>query len=81
MGSSKELKHIEPKYYGYKGGFASLTQCKSCQAIGLRQDAHPANPCTYCGGSLEEKIGRWVKSTYWIKVLAKGLTGHWELKK
>lgn len=45
---------LPPEYHGYrlfsKGGFARVTRCCQCGAIGLREDAHPVRPCRLCGG-------------------------------
>jgi hypothetical protein len=63
--------YLAPQYYGYKGGFASLTKCVECKIIGLYEDAHPVNPCADCGGEVQEGIiGKWDSKE-----------GIWELKK
>lgn len=46
---------IEPKYYGYKGGYSNVTECVSCGLIGLYEDQHPVRPCKKCGGDIKEK--------------------------
>jgi hypothetical protein len=48
------VKHIIPQYYRYKKGFANLTICRECQAVGLYEDAHPVNPCHFCGGIVDD---------------------------
>lgn len=56
---------IPPRYYGYweymHGGFAAITRCVMCGAVGLYEDAHPARPCRQCGGTVQScGAGRWI---------------------
>lgn len=60
-----------PRYYGYKehykNGFATITRCDSCHCTALREDQHPVNPCSHCGGRVRDAgAGRWIKPTYEI---------------
>lgn len=36
-----------------------VTVCSECGSIGKYEDAHPAEPCRFCGGSVRETVGRW----------------------
>ncbi len=58
----KMIHHEPPTYYGYKGGYDNVTRCKKCNAIGLYEDCHPANPCYWCGGKvIEYASAKWVR--------------------
>mgnify|MGYP003609069224 CR=1 FL=1 len=54
--------HIPPKYYGYKKEyFAPITKCTGCGAIALQADAHPVDPCKYCGNAVKRAGGgKWI---------------------
>lgn len=54
--------HVKPQYYGYKGGFTSITVCgnEECGRTALYEDQHPVNPCPLCGNKVYESIpGKW----------------------
>jgi len=63
--------HIKPRYYGYGGGFDTITRCNKCGLTGLYEDLHPVKPCPKCGSKVEEfgsgkwseidRIGQWIK--------------------
>lgn len=66
-----KYNHVKPGYYGYGGGYATLTVCTSCYRTSLREDQHPVNPCKRCGsevidsesGGYSPKIsGKWLSS-------------------
>jgi hypothetical protein len=72
--------HYRPSILSYNGGWANLTICKNCGAIGVYRDCHPTNPCSNCGhkkyNGFREVSGRWVKEGGWLSK-----KGHWELDK
>jgi len=74
-----------PLYYGYNGGFASITRCGGCRRTALYEDAHPVDPCYECGSRVDVGTGRWIKPVYkwqlgWpLKELVQA--GYWEIKR
>ena len=46
------MKHVPPKYYAYREGFANTTRCAECGRTGLYEDQHITNPCPDCGGNI-----------------------------
>jgi len=76
--------HVPPQGWPYRGGYDTITECKSCGATGLHQDCHPVKPCYFCGGKVEE-----VGSAIWKKKftgkkyfgLIKQYEGYWEKNK
>jgi len=79
------IRHVTPKYYGYKGGYDKITKCKQCHTIGLYADCHPANPCHYCGGKVKEAgSARFIrrkpvefKKSFWGLFSTPVITGEW----
>lgn len=65
-------RQVPPEYRRYIGGFRSITKCTSCRATSLYEDAHPTNPCIFCGGKVKRAgAARWVEPVYkwkcWLK--------------
>lgn len=86
MELEKNIIHQPPLYYGYLGGYDSITQCINCNATGLYEDCHPANPCHWCGGKVEEiGSGKWrkpIKRFNWTKFRFITLQkGYWDIKR
>lgn len=54
MSFRKTLVHVPPVHRSYKGGFASVTYCPSCNKVALTEDMHPIRPCPACGESIHE---------------------------
>lgn len=46
--------HVPPQYYGYGGGFATITKCTNCGRTALYEDAHTVNPCHSCGARVKQ---------------------------
>ncbi|TFG96540.1 hypothetical protein E4H12_10840 [Candidatus Thorarchaeota archaeon] len=61
----KTMKHTPPRYFGYKGGYDSLTYCPQCNRVALYEDMHPAGPCSRCGGKIIDGNlkGKWERYT------------------
>ncbi len=56
------MKHLAPKYHGYKGGFDCTNKCISCSSVGLYEDMNMNinNPCVLCGGRVVEGgVAKW----------------------
>ena len=79
------MPDFKPKYYSENfcsRNYVKVTECASCEARALYEDAHPAKPCRNCGSKPQERVGKWVieKTTgflWWKKILTKG---YWKLK-
>ena len=55
-----KIRHITPKYYGYKSSYwTNITECEDCNTRTLYEDRHPAKPCPDCGGKLTVRIGKY----------------------
>jgi len=64
---NQNIGQIEPRYYGYGGGFASTTKCIDCGRTALREDQHTSNPCHECGGKvIDDGAAKW-NGSKWIK--------------
>lgn len=56
----KTLVHLPPVHRSYKGGFAMLSYCPSCNKVALKEDMHPVRPCPGCGTTVQDVgQGRW----------------------
>lgn len=66
-----------PPSYRYDGGYASLTECISCKAIGQYWDFHPVDPCRFCGGKVK-KIGSGIWSRKLVGTRFYGLFNKYE---
>ena len=79
-----EGRQIEPKYYGYKGGYDHIFKCPNCSATGLYEDfSCGADPCPYCGSTLSPaRVAKWIPPIYegflWKRKKMRG--GYWLLK-
>ena len=60
--------HHPPCYYGYRGGYDTVTICTDCKMIGLYEDCHPASPCYDCGGKVKDgHSGKYDYNTgFWV---------------
>lgn len=75
------MKHIRPSSFVretriYKM-WCAVTECTKCKSLGKYEDAHPANPCRFCGHKLAERVGRWVDQSKWWQSSPRG---YWELR-
>ena len=63
---NKNVTQIAPYYHGYRGGFSSITICNTCGRTALREDQHPVDPCSECGGKiLDSGAAKW-NGKQWI---------------
>ena len=75
--------HVPPDYYGYLGGYDSVTICEDCLTISLYEDAHPVRPCYFCGGTVKESGKEGKYSAKWISAKPRWKFwgpdyGHWQ---
>ena len=82
MTTTDKARHEVPSEFAKRSGvlgWRNVTECVGCGALAAREDAHPASPCYYCGGEVEDKVGRWVRTRSDLFCFLFGERGYWAL--